>query len=616
MKCIPFAFLLLIPYCNGRLAAQDSLQLDSLHRAYRSMPEDTSRVRLLGELYEAYLYNDVDRAAQYARERIALSRKLGYPEGLAAGFYDLGGYFKNTGQNDSAMARLADARELYESLDDNGMLIRVDHTRAILEMELGRYDSALAISNRNIVKRQELGDTLGLAIERVFRGGIYENKGYFNLAYDDILQAVRLYKHLDNPLRMADALNSLGSLESTMKNYRKSLEYSGQALEIYRQQDDRLFQGVAANAIGQSHILLEEYREAIPFLEESIALSREMQVPVIEGAALRNLGRAYIGVGQARTGLELLDSAIAVHRRAGRPIALVRSLGYASDAYTEAGRPVRALDYLDEAIRMVDTLGARPHWYDLFKSRSDALAQLGRYPDALLAEKEFSQLRDSALQRERVQQVEELRTRFETEKKEQQIAIQEREINLLEAEARVGSLQRILLGSGLLLSLIGFYGVRQKWKRTRAEKSKVDAELAFRQRELTTHALHLARKNELLENLKSKARELQESDRSGGYRELIRTINFDQKDDAHWEHFTRYFENVHKDFSRNVRERFPDVTKNELRYMALMKMNLSSKEIATILNISPDGVKKARQRLRKKMRLAPEESLEASVGAL
>jgi len=55
------------------------------------------------------------------------------------------------------------------------------------------------------------------------------------------------------------------------------------------------------------------------------------------------------------------------------------------------------------------------------------------------------------------------------------------------------------------------------------------------------------------------------------------------------------------------------VTKNELRFMALLKMNMSSKEIATILNISPDGIKKARQRLRKKMSLTPDVSLENTV---
>ncbi|MGD1945089.1 MAG: helix-turn-helix transcriptional regulator [Croceivirga sp.] len=123
----------------------------------------------------------------------------------------------------------------------------------------------------------------------------------------------------------------------------------------------------------------------------------------------------------------------------------------------------------------------------------------------------------------------------------------------------------------------------------------------------------MAKKNEVLENVKRKAKDLKAQGDAKGYQELIKTINFDQHDDKNWESFTQYFEQVHNDFAINVKKRYPEVTKNELRFMALIKMNLSSKEIATILNISTDGIKKARQRLRKKMGLSPNDSLENSV---
>ncbi len=123
----------------------------------------------------------------------------------------------------------------------------------------------------------------------------------------------------------------------------------------------------------------------------------------------------------------------------------------------------------------------------------------------------------------------------------------------------------------------------------------------------------MAKKNEVLESVKQKAKALRAKEDASGYQELIKTINFDQQDDKNWESFTQYFEQVHKDFAVTVQNKYPEVTKNELRFMALIKMNMSSKEIASILNISNDGVKKARQRLRKKMSLAPDDSLENTV---
>ena len=148
------------------------------------------------------------------------------------------------------------------------------------------------------------------------------------------------------------------------------------------------------------------------------------------------------------------------------------------------------------------------------------------------------------------------------------------------------------------------------------EREKVVSKLAFKKKELTTHALHLAKKNEVLENVKLKAKNLKSQSDAKGYQELIKTINFDQQDDKNWENFSRYFEEVHRDFNRKVKSKYPQITSNELRLLALLKMNLTSKEIANILNISPEGVKKARYRLRKKLYITTEDSLQDLVLSL
>ena len=236
-------------------------------------------------------------------------------------------------------------------------------------------------------------------------------------------------------------------------------------------------------------------------------------------------------------------------------------------------------------------------------------------------QKIYKSINDSVYNIEKSREIERLKTEFETKEKEQQIAIQENEIELLEEKEKVSALQKSLLGGGLLLSLalvgFGFYGFKQKIARNKLEKEKVDAELDYKKKELTTHALHLAKKNEVLESLKLKAQELKNSETAAnGYQQLITTINFDLKDDNNWENFSKYFQEVHNDFNYKVKQKFPDVTSNELRLMSLLKMNLSSKEIANILNISQEGIKKARYRLRKKLNITSEDSLQDLVLSL
>jgi len=162
----------------------------------------------------------------------------------------------------------------------------------------------------------------------------------------------------------------------------------------------------------------------------------------------------------------------------------------------------------------------------------------------------FKILNDSLFDLKKDGQIEELKTIYETEKKEQQLALQEKEITVLEQEAKISNQQRWLLGGGMTLSLLalgfGFYGFRQRTKKNKLEKEKVVADLEFKKRELTTHALHLAKKNEVLENVKLKAKDLKSQGDTKGYQELIKTINFDQQDDKNWESFTQYFEHLNR----------------------------------------------------------------------
>jgi DNA-binding CsgD family transcriptional regulator len=79
--------------------------------------------------------------------------------------------------------------------------------------------------------------------------------------------------------------------------------------------------------------------------------------------------------------------------------------------------------------------------------------------------------------------------------------------------------------------------------------------------------------------------------------------------DKEWNDFNSSFESLNKNFYARLKQAYPEISPNDLKLCALIKMNLSIKEMAGILNISPDSVKTARYRLRKKLQLNTEENL-------
>jgi DNA-binding CsgD family transcriptional regulator len=91
---------------------------------------------------------------------------------------------------------------------------------------------------------------------------------------------------------------------------------------------------------------------------------------------------------------------------------------------------------------------------------------------------------------------------------------------------------------------------------------------------------------------------------------LIRDLNRELQSENYWEHFERNYRDLHDQFSESLVEKHPKLTKGEIRLSYLIRQKMNNKEIATVLNVSPAAVEKAKYRLKKKIELEKEESLD------
>jgi len=130
--------------------------------------------------------------------------------------------------------------------------------------------------------------------------------------------------------------------------------------------------------------------------------------------------------------------------------------------------------------------------------------------------------------------------------------------------------------------------------------------------ELTSTVVNIARKNEILNETKQQLEKLQEKVGKNSkmqLQSLIHTINTDMKLQQDWSQFKLHFDQVHSGFLEKLKKIEPDLTQSNLRLCAYIRLGMTTKEIATLLNISPAGVEKSKYRLRKKFNLDSETSL-------
>jgi ligand-binding sensor domain-containing protein/DNA-binding CsgD family transcriptional regulator len=140
------------------------------------------------------------------------------------------------------------------------------------------------------------------------------------------------------------------------------------------------------------------------------------------------------------------------------------------------------------------------------------------------------------------------------------------------------------------------------------KNERLELEIDTRNTELASNTMHLVQKADMMSKIKNELlklkNELKDDTQAADFNKIIRLLNAEEKSDESWEQFSVHFDRVHVDFIKHLKDKFPLITTNELRLSAYLKMNLSTKEIATLMKISPRGVEVGRYRLRKKLNIA------------
>lgn len=143
---------------------------------------------------------------------------------------------------------------------------------------------------------------------------------------------------------------------------------------------------------------------------------------------------------------------------------------------------------------------------------------------------------------------------------------------------------------------------------------KLEAEIEHKNTELASAAMHLVQKGELLGNIREELMRMKKGGNGEGaaaeeFKKMLRILGEENKMDKDWEQFAVHFDNVHSDFLRILKIAYPALSAHELKLCAYLRMNLSSKEIAQLENISVRGVEISRYRLRKKLKISTETNL-------
>lgn len=213
----------------------------------------------------------------------------------------------------------------------------------------------------------------------------------------------------------------------------------------------------------------------------------------------------------------------------------------------------------------------------------------------------------------------EIKDEYRLEKERGELHAKEQRLLALEQAHEISRLKIfvLVLSIGLLLSA-GFFVFKYWRAKHKAEKKELEREkkmeaeksneiLSVKNKELTLSTLQLIAKDELLSDLKAGLTKIHQQTTSKEASKLIKEIGLNK--DQSWLEFEKRFAAVNNDFYTQLKDRFPDLTPYDHKICALLKLDFTGKEMATLLGISAESAQTSRYRLRKKLGLSKEENL-------
>ncbi|MFV1885359.1 MAG: tetratricopeptide repeat protein [Balneola sp.] len=460
-------------------------------------------------------------------------------------------------------------------------------------------------------------------------GGIYIRKGMYGQALTSFQASLTTLNQLpDQKLLRARTLRGIGNIYFIQYRYDEAIQFYEEALEYFQEVNDSAGINQVYGGFANVYFETRETEKAIYYYKKQIdyyiATNDEMGL----GSSYLNIGMLYDTIDSLTLAISYSEKALAIAEKNNALVMMTYPLKVLHSVSNSLENFEKGIEYGQKSLDLAQQLGIIYEEKDAHSNLSYSYERLGNYKAAYEHYKSFKELNDSLLNEDANARLAEMRAQYETEQKEQEILVLETENQL--QQARIVAITTSLgLVATLAIVWLFWFSVRKRKEIQLLEKDKLLAETERKlaseelessrlreenlQSELTNFALHIVEKNDFLEEVKVEMaairNEVSNQDALTQINKLGSKIYQNLMLNRDREEFEIQVDHACDGFYKKLEKRYPELTSQERRLAALLRLNLSSKEISGILNISPKSVDQGRYRLRKKMALKKKKSL-------
>lgn len=512
---------------------------------------------------ESSIFKDYGTSVKYAQKALQLSKLSDYEEGTITANRNLALANNQKGFHHLAFKQIDTAISLASNIKNEELLALSKQTKGYIYFTISKFDSAYLwyMSSLPFFENSEDKHELSNLYSKI--GRVYYNKSEFDHAYIYYQKALTITKEFGDEKAIARELNNIGSVYEFQNKKTEALIYFHEALKLNLKSNRKEWIAINYHNIAKIFSDDKEYDSANIYFVKALKIDQELG------------NNSYIAEDLFSWGIH----------------------------YQKFKEHHLAIKYFKEAeilCKETNNLSTLRRIYDALSSSQSII---NNYKEALMNYKAYHSLTDSLFNSKSSRRIieMEMQHKYDLEKSTQSIKQQRSLIILL---STIGGL---LFLAFIMTSLYARSKVKEKNSILKGEK--LQDKLYENEALLTTNVMRLSEKNKtldlILQDLKSFSLNLRKRDQE--HLDKI-TLNIRQNMNENiWNEFDIRFKNVYGDFYDKLSKIHPDLSPNETRLCAFLKLNMSTKEIARITHQSPKGINVARSRLRKKLNLTHSE---------
>ena len=459
----------------------------------------------------------------------------------------------------------------------------------------------LLTNAQNIAYKNDWHEELFLALNN--KGANYYQLSDYGEALENYMAAYDMAVNYLEPRQEMVVLNNVGILYFEEENYIEAKNYFSKAFTIATEYNETVKIGIYGINLGLVYNKLGKLDQAYQNLELAFPLLQEERDILLQGQYA--LAENHYLKGDTEKASQLLFKLVSELENTNLLEHQSESYLLLSKIYYSRGDLGSAIYYGLEAKNCNASLETQEKIYEQLSLYNYALRDFAKarvYRDSVI------KLKDSLFSAKSRNQFEGNRVKFDIMRYEKELQDNDLEFK---AERKVFYVLICSFGLLLLLSIWAWRMSITKYKQSkiiseRDQKIKMlelENQLESKNRKLTVRALTIASSNELLKEVLQNIKEYGDLSNNKDLNKLVFQLKAHLKNETGWDDFLIHFEKANYGFLKTLKEKHPSLNTNDIRFVSYLYMNLSIKEIATMLNITPDACRKRKERIRKKMGL-------------